>query len=81
MFQKEIKHYEDNKRYYLKRYKDKFVVIKGSRFLGAFGSEENAYKAGLEEFGNQAFLIKKVDEKEPTTNIPALFVGVKNASF
>lgn len=81
MFQSEIKHYENNKKYYLRKYKNRYLVIKGSKFLGAYKSEEDAYKAGLEEYGNQPFLIKKVENKTPIVNIPALHVGFKNASI
>lgn len=79
MFDEELAHYRENKKNYLKLYKDKFVVIKASKLLGNYATDVEAYKAGLEKLGNQPFLIKRVEEIEPPANIPALLFGIKNA--
>lgn len=81
VLQKEIAFYNKNKKEYLKTHKDKFLLIKGEELFGAFDSQEEAYKVGVEKFGSEAFLIKKVADEEQSASIPALTVGVINASL
>ena len=66
----------DSTQEYLKLYKDQFVLIKGENFAGAFTTDAEAYKAGLEKFGNQPFLIKQVLDNDGTVSYPALTIGV-----
>ena len=73
---REVKYYEANKKDLLKKHNGKFVLIKGDRLVGSFDSEKSAYEAGLKEFGNQAFLIKRVSKKEDTSQNPALVLGI-----
>jgi len=56
------------------------VVIKSDRFLGAYTTEQEAYEAGLKEFGNVPFLIKRVVKEEEVVRFPALAIGVVNAN-
>ncbi|OGL39946.1 MAG: hypothetical protein A2043_01890 [Candidatus Schekmanbacteria bacterium GWA2_38_9] len=35
-------------------------MIKGDQFVGAFKTDEEAYRAGIRKYGNTAFLIKQV---------------------
>jgi hypothetical protein len=76
--QTELKFYQKNKREYLKLYKGQFVLIKGEKFDRAFTTDAEAYKAGLEQFGNQPFLIKQVLEDDTKVSYPALTVGAIN---
>jgi hypothetical protein len=76
--QAELHFYEKNKQEYLKLYKGQFVLIKDETLLGAFTTDAEAYKAGLEQFGNQPFLIKQVLEDDTKVSYPALTVGVLN---
>jgi len=77
-FQEELKLFNQHKAEYIKTYLNQFVLIKGKEFAGSFTTEEEAYKAGLEKFGNEPFLIKQVIEKEAEVSFPALTVGVMN---
>jgi hypothetical protein len=76
--QTEIQFFQKNKPEYLKLYKDQYVLIKGDKFNGAYTTDAEAYKSGLEEFGNQPFLIKQVLEDDTNVSYPALTVGAIN---
>lgn len=81
LLKKELKFFERNKSRLLKNYLGQFVLIKDNDLIGAYTTEEEAYKAGIEKFGNTPFLIKQVLKEEPTYAIPALNVGlVRDAS-
>lgn len=76
--QKELTYFEKYKPEYLKLYKGQFVLIKGEQLVQAFTTDQEAYRAGLEKFGNQPFLIKQVLEDDTKVSYPALTVGVIN---
>ncbi len=71
--QTELEYFQKHKPEYLKLYKGQFVLIKGEEFAGAFTTEAEAYKAGLERFGNEPFLIKQVLDTDQTVSYPAHF--------
>jgi hypothetical protein len=75
---KELAYFEKHKQEYLKLYKGQFVLIKGEQFVQAFTTDQEAYRIGLEKFGNQAFLIRQVLEDDMKVSYPALTVGVIN---
>ena len=81
MFKTELQYYKTHKEELLKRHANKYLVIRGDRLLGVYDTDIDAYKAGLEEFGNVAFLIKKVTKEEEVIRFPALVLGVVNADF
>jgi len=72
--QTELEYFQKNKQEYLKLYKDQFVLIKGENFAGSFTTEAEAYKAGLEKFGNAPLLIKQVLDDDGTVSYPAFFM-------
>jgi hypothetical protein len=51
----------------------------GIGLVGAVDTPENAYKAGLERFGNTSFLIKQVLPQDPVAHVPALSLGLIRA--
>src|SRR5438034_121989 len=73
--QTELQFYEKNKQEYLKLYPGQFVLIKGEQFAGAFTTDAQAYRAGLDKFGAHPFLIKQVLEDGTKVSYPALTVG------
>lgn len=77
--EKELKYFEEHKDELLKHYEGQFVLIKDDQLVGAFTTEEEAYQAGLEKFGNQPFLIKKVTKEEEVVQLPALTLGLLHA--
>jgi hypothetical protein len=63
----------------LRSYAGKFALIRGSDFIGAFDSAENAYGEGVKRFGREAFLVKKVTEQEEMYRNQALALGLMHA--
>ena len=62
-------------------YPGKFALIKGDELIGAFDTDENAYRAGVARFGNTPLLIRQItteDEDQPV-RFPALTVGLLRA--
>ena len=61
--EKELQTYREN----LPQWKDdegKYVLIKGDRVVGVFGTYEDAIKAGYDEFKLEPFLVKQVHAME-----------------
>jgi hypothetical protein len=79
--QPELEYFQKHKQEYQKLYKGQFVLIKGETFAGAFTTDAEAYKAGLEKFGNEPFLIKQVLDDDDRVSYPALAVGMLNINF
>ena len=63
----------------LKEHPGKFALIKGHELIGAFDSDENAYTEGVERFGNSPFLVRRIEEQDPTAQFPALTFGLLRA--
>jgi hypothetical protein len=76
--QTELNFYEKNKQEYLKLYNGQFVLIKGEQLIGTFTTDAEAYRAGLEKFGNEPFLIKQVLPDGTKVSNPALTLGAMN---
>jgi len=62
----ELAYFNRKKDDFLREHAGKYLLIKGEELSGAFATEAQAYEAGLKQFGNQPFLIKRAAE-EPTT--------------
>ncbi len=56
-FTEELTAFEHRKQELLNLCEGKFAVFKGSEFLGVFDTPQAAYDAGLNKWGNVAFLI------------------------
>ena len=76
----ELKYFEDNKKNWLETYKGQFVLIGDKELIGAFSTQEEAYKKGVEKFSDEPFLIKQVVEEEQVASVPALTIGLINAN-
>jgi len=81
MFDKELAYYNEHKDELLQHHENQFVVIKEDEFVGAYSSDVEAYKAGLQKFGNVSFMIKQVTKEEEIVRFPALTLGVLNANL
>ena len=58
----ELKYYESQKANLLTAYKGQVVLIRGETLVGVFPTEEEAYQAGIRQFGNLPFFIVRVEE-------------------
>lgn len=61
----ELDFYKRNKSRFVKNFTNKFLVVKNDKLLGAYETEQEAYQAGISEYGNEPFLIKKAQKDEP----------------
>jgi len=78
--QKEYAYYLKIKPDLLKQYAGKFALIKDESFVGPFDTDGDAYKLGLEKFGNKPFLIVRIQETDEKSWTPILQLGLINAN-
>ena len=74
----EIKLFESRREEWLKEHEGRFVLIKGNDF-SFFDSDDEAYKAGVDRWGDEAILIKQVLPEDVIEDSPALLYGLLNA--
>ena len=79
--QTELEYFEQHKAELLERTPGKFALIKGTELADTFDSHENAYKAGIRLFGSEPFFLQQILPENPTSDIPALFLGLMNAGL
>jgi len=60
----ELQTFHEQKDHLLEKYKDRYVLIKGDDIIADFESRGDALRAGYKRFGEEAFLVKKVEEVE-----------------
>ena len=58
----------------------KFALIRGRQLQGFYDTAENAYKAGVDAFGIEPFLIKQVLQEDQIHEIPAHYLGLTHAA-
>ena len=68
--QKEYQYYLKIKASLLAQHKDKFALIKNDELVGTYDTDQDAYKVGLEKFGNVPILIIRVQQDEEKVWIP-----------
>ena len=78
---KELKYFSEHREEFISHDENQFVLIKGDSLLGTFTTEAEAYREGLQRLGKQPFLIKKVTKEEQIQRIPALVLGLIDASL
>jgi hypothetical protein len=70
--------FESRRNEWLKEHEGRFVLIKGDEF-SFFDSDEEAYRAGVDKWGNEPILIKQVLPEDMIEDSPALLYGLLNA--
>jgi hypothetical protein len=83
--EQELHTFHEQKEHLLEKYKDRYVLIKGEEVAADFESRGDALREGYKRFGNEAFLVKKVEVayepvlwvtfRSPTTARGAAVVG------
>lgn len=77
--EKEFKYYLDNKDKLIKKYLNRFLVIKDEKVAGDYGSEIEAIEEGKKRFIPGTFLIQHCTEEESsyrqTFHSGALFIN------
>ncbi len=79
--EQELATFESIKAELLKNHAGKFALIKGDKFYGAFDTPANAYQEGINQFGKELFLVKRISQNEEVYRNPALALGLMNARF
>ena len=74
-------YFETHRSELLVRYRDQYVLIKGSNLIGVYSSAEAAYVAGLEKLGVQPFLVRQVLDHEPVGVVPMMSMTPSNAGL
>jgi len=59
MFEKEYEFYKKNKEELVKKYTNKYIIIKDDKILGAYGDIESAMNETLKEHKAGTFLLKQ----------------------
>ena len=73
--------FEQQRNELLAEHPGKFALIKGSEFVGAFNTIEEAITEGARRFGLQPFLVRQIVPAGPAdVNIPALQLGLLSAN-
>lgn len=68
LLEKELKAFGEEKEALLKTSVGKYALLKGKEIIGVFESQNDAIKVGIEKFGNEPFLVKKIEEVEQKLN-------------
>ena len=79
VLEREREFYAAHEAEWVAAHRGRFVVVKGDRLLGAFGSMEDALAAGAATFGLDSFLVRQLGQKQDEVNIPALTLGLLRA--
>jgi hypothetical protein len=79
VLEQELATFESLKASLLENHKGKFALIKAGDFVGAFDTADNAYQEGVNRFGRDTFLVKRIVESEEPYRNHALFTGLMNA--
>jgi len=64
---------------WMKCYEGKFALIHNQQLVDTFTTDAEAYKEGVNRFGNQVFLIKRITLEKPIAQLPALSLGLIRA--
>ena len=78
-FEQEQKYYDEHKVRLLQHHEGKCALIVGDELVGAFDRQEDAYRAGVERFGNVPMFIRLVQHDDPPVSMPALTLDLISA--
>lgn len=76
LLKKELETFNKNKEKPVETDLGRYALVKDSRVIGCFDTENDAIKIGLERFGNVPFLVKKIEQVEQTHNFTSNLIGV-----
>ena len=60
----------------LAEYPNRYLLIHGENLLGAFESQDEAVRHGVQQFGREPFLVRRSGDKQTRFAVPALTLGV-----
>ena len=77
----ELRLFNSQKVELLKNHKGKYALIIRQELLGTFDTRQEAYKVGIDQRGNVAMLIMRIEEREETEALPAMSLGLIRANL
>ena len=60
MLEKEFEYFQKKKNIFMKKYKEKVIVIVGEKVVGVYNSRGEAYRDSLKKYELGTFLIQKI---------------------
>lgn len=75
VLEKELETFERRLPELLEHNKGQFAVLKGGLLLGTFTTFDEAFEAGVDQWGNKEFLIREVTAVPAVAQFPALAIG------
>jgi hypothetical protein len=75
----EMAYFDEHRKELVAKAEGKFILIKENKECGFYDDELTAYKAGVDLFGLEPFLIKEVLLEDRIHEIPAHYLGLMNA--
>ena len=79
VLEEELSYYEEHRHDLLALDTGKFALVKGRELIGAFATLHEAYREGIERFGNSPMLIRQILPADPAHKIPAFTQGLLRA--
>ncbi len=79
--EREQRHFESIKPQLLEHHEGKYALIVEEELIGTFDHREEAYKVGIQKYGNVPMLIKLISKEESIDSIPAMTLGLLGASL
>ena len=79
MLEQERKYFKAHRAELLKAHPGKFALVKNKTLIGIFDSPGEALAEGARRFGKDSFLVRRIQEKDPTIYLPALTLGILRA--
>lgn len=74
--EKELEYFNKNLDEWLNHYENKYALIYNEKLVDTFTTEDEAYKKGIEKFGEVDILVRLIIKNQPVAKTPALFAGV-----
>jgi len=76
----EVAYFDQHRQEFVAKAFGKFILVKGEKDYGFYDNPLEAYKAGVDLFGLEPFLIKEVLPQDQIHEIPAHYLGLTHAS-
>ena len=68
--------YDRNAGELLAEYPNRHLLIHGNHLIGAFQTQDEAVRHGVQQFGGEPFLVRRAGDKQTRFAVPALTLGV-----
>jgi hypothetical protein len=77
----EITFFRESVKDWISAHAGKVALVKDDRLVGVFDNESTALSEGARLFGDQPFLVRRIQEDEQPFSVPAYTLGILSANF